>query len=342
MSTETEKLGLFKYNPDTDGASTFNIRQALNENWDKIDQNAKDVNLALSEIDQTISGLSPDKIGAASNHNLLDNWYFADPINQRGQTSYSGFGYGIDRWYIESGAQMQIMDGFVRFSGAPSVVQKISIPETGIYTFSILYRKTGGSSGIYIHSEAGIGFLSKEFDVAQEWTLYSGSFERIENSDLYFSIYGYGDTESSVDVKAVKFEYGSHQTLVHQDVNGNWVLNDPPPNKQYELAKCQGYYFSPTHGADPSYATLGVGRGNDSGDGAYIQIPTPVSMRKIPVITNANNLYLNGAAVTGISVEAISASVITVNARADIQTTPNGCYSLQMAAGANLGFSADL
>lgn len=38
MSTTTENLGLFKYDPSTDGAQTFNIEKALNENWDKIDE----------------------------------------------------------------------------------------------------------------------------------------------------------------------------------------------------------------------------------------------------------------------------------------------------------------
>ena len=37
MSKTTENLGLFKYDPSTDGAQTFNIEKSLNENWDKID-----------------------------------------------------------------------------------------------------------------------------------------------------------------------------------------------------------------------------------------------------------------------------------------------------------------
>lgn len=32
------------------------------------------------------------------NPNLLDNWYFADPINQRGATEYTAEGFTIDRW----------------------------------------------------------------------------------------------------------------------------------------------------------------------------------------------------------------------------------------------------
>lgn len=38
MSTKTKNLELFKYDPAADGASTFNIEQALNGNWDKVDK----------------------------------------------------------------------------------------------------------------------------------------------------------------------------------------------------------------------------------------------------------------------------------------------------------------
>ena len=37
MSLKTKILGLFKYDPDKDGASTFNIKRALNDNWDTLD-----------------------------------------------------------------------------------------------------------------------------------------------------------------------------------------------------------------------------------------------------------------------------------------------------------------
>lgn len=37
MATETENLGLFKYEPVADGKKKFNITQALNNNWDTVD-----------------------------------------------------------------------------------------------------------------------------------------------------------------------------------------------------------------------------------------------------------------------------------------------------------------
>lgn len=52
MSIITDFLKLFKYDPETDGANTFNIKQCLNDNWDKIDAWA-------SGIKTTIAGLVP-------------------------------------------------------------------------------------------------------------------------------------------------------------------------------------------------------------------------------------------------------------------------------------------
>lgn len=52
MSIITDFLNLFKYDPETDGDNTFNIKQCLNDNWDKIDAWA-------SGIKTTITGLVP-------------------------------------------------------------------------------------------------------------------------------------------------------------------------------------------------------------------------------------------------------------------------------------------
>ena len=52
MSIITDFLNLFKYDPETDGDNTFNIKQCLNDNWDKIDAWA-------SGIKTTIAGLVP-------------------------------------------------------------------------------------------------------------------------------------------------------------------------------------------------------------------------------------------------------------------------------------------
>lgn len=71
MSLKTKILGLFKYDPDKDGASTFNIKQALNDNWDKLDNEVaarvKTTELA-AEVKKTVKGgsLTAADLGAVS------------------------------------------------------------------------------------------------------------------------------------------------------------------------------------------------------------------------------------------------------------------------------------
>ena len=50
MSLKTKLLELFKYEPDKDGAQTFNIQSALNDNWDKIEAWAQSVKTALTKL----------------------------------------------------------------------------------------------------------------------------------------------------------------------------------------------------------------------------------------------------------------------------------------------------
>ena len=56
MSTTTANLGLFKYDTSADRDTAFSINQALNNNWDVIDNK-------VGDIESTISGLDPsDKV----------------------------------------------------------------------------------------------------------------------------------------------------------------------------------------------------------------------------------------------------------------------------------------
>ncbi len=76
MSTKTKNLELFKYDPATDGASTFNIEQALNGNWDKLDEAvnervktdelAAEVKKVVDDGNLTAADLGAEKAGAAA------------------------------------------------------------------------------------------------------------------------------------------------------------------------------------------------------------------------------------------------------------------------------------
>ena len=79
MSKTTKNLGLFQYDPDKDGASTFNIKQALNDNWDtldaevsarvKSDELAGKVKESVKAGGLTAAELGAEESGAVSAHN---------------------------------------------------------------------------------------------------------------------------------------------------------------------------------------------------------------------------------------------------------------------------------
>ncbi len=70
MAIYTSKLNLYKANPQEDGESTFNIDTMLNENWDKIDQNAGETSGKLGDLSQL---QTTDKSSLVSANNEINN-----------------------------------------------------------------------------------------------------------------------------------------------------------------------------------------------------------------------------------------------------------------------------
>ena len=106
-------------------------------------------------------------------------------------------------------------------------------------------------------------------------------------------------------IKAVKLELGAQQTLAHQDAEGSWVLNDPPPNKALELAKCQRYQYI-ANAVGNNIAHFGQGTTDSANSCVVIAMPIP-EMRAFPAISSVGNFELSSAEddhlpVTGISV----------------------------------------
>lgn len=203
-------------------------------------------------------------IGAASNPNLLDNWYFVGggsqqgggqfPINQRGQTSYTGVGYGIDRWEVASDTTLSISsERFtitpVNTGGYPSIRQYIENVDAAIgktFTASVLLSGISGATATLAvkDQDLGSGLFYTSVECTGETQLLTATGTIPEKSTtLTFEILIIRPTSTAqtVSVFAAKLELGPVQTLAHQDADGTWVLNDPSPNFQQELAKCQRY-----------------------------------------------------------------------------------------------------
>lgn len=186
-----------------------------------------------------------------SSPNLLDDWYFPDPVNQRGQTEYTAAGYTIDRWKNESAnGTVTLNNGSVTFSW-----NRANSSEFAAFVQILDYKELVGKVCTWSLLAKGSGFISLAANDAarlaviltDEPTLYSitaplATISWLQNRSHYRIV---ADDLTSltgeIEIFAVKLELGPIQTLAHQDAAGNWVLNDPPPNKALELTKCQRY-----------------------------------------------------------------------------------------------------
>lgn len=219
--------------------------------------------------------------------NLLDDWYFVGggsqqgggqfPINQKGLNKYTSAGYTIDRWYsrnvlfinLESDGLHITSDGLhslkafnQRFEnykfllGKTVTLSALITENTVIGENAILEVVAADTSGLNSDALVQTKIAGKTGLV----TVTGQIPKTINRSGINIGIYfGYNnDTVFNIKIKAIKLELGPFQTLAHQDSSGNWVLNDPPPNFQQELAKCK--YFQQGLKALNNNITLGFGR----------------------------------------------------------------------------------
>ena len=181
---------------------------------------------------------------SVSNQNLLDNWCFLNPVNQRGKSEYNEAGYGIDRWNLKdnkisvaiepdgiaisatAATQMNQWVGYAYEYLAGKTVTISALADGSLFTASATIPETVPSSYTTILStqiKTGFSFLlgysTTKPGLTCVWNFTSAAYAK---------------------VIAGKIEPGHQQTLAHLE-NGVWVLNEIP-NYAEELAKCQRYY----------------------------------------------------------------------------------------------------
>lgn len=246
--------------------------------------------------------------GAGSNPNLLTNWYFADPVNQRGKTSYNGSGYGPDHVWVQSVTTVALESDCLRVSvntagrNARGIVfpieDSVKLYAGKTLTFSVLMDVVNNAGGIspYISVFRGRNAVDLYSCLGLQGTQTLGkqllSFTCTIPTDGAYDhfcaavLFTNGGSTSGQNFKlyAAKLELGDQQTLAHQDASGNWVLNDPPPDKATELAKCQRYYVR----VDGSHDRMMLGV-TSGGDTLNLFVPTPARMRANPAVSVSGN-----------------------------------------------------
>lgn len=177
------------------------------------------------------------------NPNLLDNWYFGNPVNQRGQTSWVVTDtYTIDRWKIE-GYIVGEDKGVTLNNNSVTIFDNIT-SEGYIGIFEMLENNLARNTEITISVLTATGLCVFSTTVPEaDATVRAKDFQ---NFTLYFYILS-GHQSVTLRCKAgqsesfyaVKLELGTQQTLAHQE-NGVWVLNEIPKFGD-QLAECLRY-----------------------------------------------------------------------------------------------------
>ena len=218
-----------------EGAVKYNAPQALT---DAQKQQARDnINASAPYTAGENISISGSVIATKAfpcNPNLLDNWYFGNPVNQRGQTEYTGAGYGIDRWKLQNDTNLTVGDGFCTLNGLWDIRQILENLPKATYTASILFKNsTANALQIIVENNTGVdNSVAISHDASG---VLAGTISNINFSNFIISLSGGG----SVDIIAVKLELGTQQTLAHQE-NGVWVLNEIPDYGE-QLRRCQRY-----------------------------------------------------------------------------------------------------
>lgn len=250
------------------------------------------------------------------NPNLLDNWYFANPINQRGLTEYaiSWNQYSVDRWSCEGdAAYVRIeQDGIVIKNNNSSGFQFKQILPDGLIpvgsavTVSVLCTSVSGICHI-IYAQTNEPY-SNSIPWAQ---IEAGVVTTAHGVQIGGQHKVFISLEPGAEIKilAIKLELGSTQTLAHLE-NGSWVLNEIPDYGE-QLKKCQRYFVRYAFNTQRFIGVLNIDNAS-SGQG-YINLPVP--MRATPTISGPIGFYSADNNVTvNINVLGSKGALIWVNA----------------------------
>lgn len=281
--------------------------------------------------------------GGIYHKNILHNWDFRNPVNQRDESSYSNAGYTIDRWFIPNAyGTVTIDSGYITLAASGGNLEFIEKLENSYsefagetYTFSVLL-----SDGTVIQCsgefpESTPGVTTTIASIITDNIYYGFVYSASENK--VFCVIR-PDDGYSVNVVAVKLEKGSKSTLV----------NDPPADSGEQLTLCQRHYLR----LDDVNTYAGVGY-SASTTSASIMIPIPVVMRIKPTVNYTGTVNLSSSNHSGSSGAAIS-SILEVVGSTQVKAptvslvvessglTVGEISLVQIRSGGYLEFSADL
>lgn len=326
-SVEVEKSGT-KENP------VFNFKFS-NIKGQKGDSGIGDAKLSNTPGTSETDGYTQNTVnGIVQNPNLLINPNFA--INQRGQTSYTGAVYGVDRWKGIGGAitATPVTNGIqLSSSGASNIYIKQIVEEnlagktvTASCKLSAINGGEGGRLAVYYSTGGTSWTLINSMTIATVGI--STLTAAIPTNAVYVSVDIGVRPSSDVVFEWAKLEIGSVAT--------EFSL----PDNATELLKCQRYYID-------------IGRNNSSyliGSGvffsatlAYVAIPIPTTLRTAPtlILGDLSRLTLlgdnNSYTPTAVALLGTNNNAVTLRYNVTGATAGNGCAARLNSGNNNMG-----
>jgi len=284
-----ERLNLARYKTEND-VSILDVRSSNNDYPAELGSSAIFVDGVQTPLNNYEAANKLYVDSSVIRPNLLDNWYFVNPVNQRGQATYDAsntMSYCIDRWRAEN-STVALGTGHITIHGTNTyglIRQAVEHPEqfSGLtMTISCLYSDSDNLAGTYM----------APYDSSQEYWM-----NRVEDKNLQYMTFTVTSNntvlgvlivtsnlaDKTINPIACKLEIGSTQTLAHKDASGNWVLNEIPDYGS-ELLKCQRYFVSAQYSRLPTFIS-----NYDNNCTLWVNIPLSVPMRATPSASVTNN-----------------------------------------------------
>lgn len=223
--------------------------------------------------DQSANKGYVDKRNAMAVHrNILDNSDFRDPVNQRGQSSYVGAVYGIDRWkgYGESCA-VNVANGYIEIVPNPenAATTKLWIQQIPVNKnirgkiVTLAAKIKGGSVRLNFNNTSMSSYVDSD-----DWSIHVHKAVIPEDADTFFvGLQSRNTTDFQCEWAALYEGEYTVETLPEYQPKGHAA----------ELLECQRYYVS--------FGNMTF-RSSVSEDPIHnITIMFPVPMRIIPTIS---------------------------------------------------------
>ena len=273
-------------------------------------------------------------------HNLLDNSYFCNPVNQRGQTSYTNIGYTIDRWVKESNAVVTITDNGIHIDNTANTAAEVFIQKTDEKTAEALMGKTvtlaiKTAEGIF----CGSGIVTPDnwavTVFGNHWTLVLQFFMSSQSYQLARLIV---NGAAGVTVEWIALYEGEYTLDTLPEYH--------PKGYGAELAECQRYFLR-LGDKNNSITALGVGHiSTENSVAVYIPFPATMRIRATSIVLhdsiqfrNANGFYTSN--VVRPNVYGANGMNVWVDTDSTISNV-GGAADCWLSKGAYLEFSADL